>query len=173
MCKKPDVKCAVVEVAHRSISDILYKYFTCNYSFRYIVFPPKFVRAYNDAEHSTTDMATSPVTDSNVLAIWKRSEAERRIVRVDNVKINVGQHERISKEKMMFAKGAEQNFSTSIFRIAKLLERHPRTIYVLVELNEAPIEGQPYRYELIPVRISKQRVYKILTVLDKRVRCGI
>jgi len=121
MCKKPDVKCAVVEVAHRSISDILYKYFTCNYSFRYIVFPPKFVRAYNDAEHSTTDMATSPVTDSNVLAIWKRSEAERRIVRVDNVKINVGQHERISKEKMMFAKGAEQNFSTEIFRIAKVV----------------------------------------------------
>jgi len=57
--------------------------------------------------HSTTSMAPSRVTDLNVLAIWKRMEANRRPrVRVDKVMFSVGQHVRMSK-KIMFAKGAE------------------------------------------------------------------
>jgi hypothetical protein len=32
---------------------------------------------------------------------------------------SVGQHIRISKEKMRFAKGAEQNYFTQIFRVKK------------------------------------------------------
>jgi len=42
-------------------------------------------------------------------------------VRVAKAKFRVGQHVRISKDKMKFAKGAEQNFSTVIFRIAKVI----------------------------------------------------
>ena len=39
---------------------------------------PKFVRAYNNTIHLTTGMAPSRVTDSEVLAIWKRLEAGDR-----------------------------------------------------------------------------------------------
>jgi len=44
----------------------------------------------------------------------------RRRIRVAEVMFNVGQHVRISMEKMMFAKGGEQTFSTEIFQIVKL-----------------------------------------------------
>jgi len=47
----------------------------------------------------------------------------------------VGQHVRFSKEKMMFAKSAKQNFSTEIFRIAKVIVRRSRPIYELKDLN--------------------------------------
>jgi len=44
-CKNPDVICAVVERAHRTIRDRIFKYFTFINSYRYIEFLPKFVKA--------------------------------------------------------------------------------------------------------------------------------
>jgi len=98
-------------------------------------------------------------------------EAKRR--RVAKVKFSVGQYVRISKEKMKFAKGGEYNFSTEIFLITKVIERRPRLVYELEDLNNTPTEGQFYREELTPVRISKKTTYKIDKILDKRVRRGL
>jgi len=78
-----------------------------------------------------------------------------RRIRVAKVKFTVGKHVRISKEKMKFAKGGEQNFSTEIFRITKVKERRPRPVYEPEDLNKTPTEGQFYGEELIPVRNSK------------------
>ena len=64
VCRNPDVKCALVERAQRSIHDRLNKYLTYKNSFRYIEVLPKFVRAYNDTVHSTTGNASSRVSDS-------------------------------------------------------------------------------------------------------------
>jgi len=125
VCRNPDVKCAFVVRAHRTIRDRLYKYFTYKYTSRYIDVLPKFVRAYNDTVQSTTGMAPSRVTDSDVRAILNKMEAKRRLVA--KFKFSVGQHVRISKEKMKFAKSGEQNFSTEIFRITKVIERRPPT----------------------------------------------
>jgi len=80
---------------------------------------------------------------------------------------------RISEEKMKFAKAAEQNFSTEIFRIIKVIDRRPRAVYKLEDRNGTPIDGQFYQEELTPVRITSRTTYKIDKILDKRVRRGI
>jgi len=136
VCRNPDVTCSVVEPAHRTIRDRLYKYFNYKNTYRYIDVLPKIVRAYNVKIGSATGMAPSGVTDTDVLAIWKRMEARRRGVRVAKATFRLGQHVRIRKEKMKFVKSAEQNFSTEIFRIAKVIERRPRPLYELEDLNE-------------------------------------
>jgi hypothetical protein len=171
-CRNPDVKCAVVERAHRTIRDRLYRYFTYKHTYRYIDVLPKFVKAFNDTVHST-GMAPSRVTDTEVLAIWKRMQKKsvRRVTKASTSR--VGQHVRISKEKMRFAKAAEQNFSTEIFEVAKVIERSPRVVYELEVLNGTPIDGQLYREELTPVRVSDRTVYQIDKILRKRVRRGI
>jgi len=74
---------------------------------------------------------------------------------------------------MKFEKDDEQIFSTEIFRITKVIERWPRLVCELEDLNKTPIEGQFYAEELTPVRISKETSYKIDKILDKRVRRGI
>jgi hypothetical protein len=76
-------------------------------------------------------------------------------------KYNLGQHVRISKEKMRFAKGAEQNYSTEFFQILKFIKRRPRSLYELHDVNDTPIDGQFYQEELLPVRISKQSTRQI------------
>ena len=48
VCKNPDIKCSVIERAHRTIRDKLYKYFTFKNTYRYIDVLDKFVKAYND-----------------------------------------------------------------------------------------------------------------------------
>jgi len=93
-------------------------------------------------------------------------------VRVEKAKYRVGQHVRISKEKMKFAKGAEQNFSTEIFRIAKVIERRPEPLNELKDFNDTPKDGQFYQEELTPVRVRRRTVYKIDKILDKRIRRG-
>ena len=65
---------------------------------------PKFVRAYNDIVLFATGMAQPKVTESDILAIWNRMNVKRRSVRAARAKFRVGQHVRISKEKMKFCK---------------------------------------------------------------------
>jgi len=86
---------------------------------RYIDVLAKIVKAYNDTVHLTTGMAPSEVTYSDVLTIWRRME-DRRVGRVSVAKatLRVGQHVRISEEKMRFTKAGEQNYSTEIFKVA-------------------------------------------------------
>ena len=74
---------------------------------------------------------------------------------------------------MKCAKSAEQNFSTEIFRIAKVIERRPRPVYELEDLNVNPIEGQFYQEGLTRVRVTRRTVHKIDEIENKRVRRGI
>jgi len=158
VCKNPDVKCSVVERAHRTIRDRLYKYFTYKNTYRYIDFLPKFVKAYNDSVHSSKDLAPSRVTDSDNLAIWKRMKEKSLCICAVRAKFRAGQHVRISKEKMKFVKGGDLNFSTEIFRIAKVIERRSRPVFELEDLNRTQTDGQFYQEELTPFRVRKSTV---------------
>jgi hypothetical protein len=74
---------------------------------------------------------------------------------------------------MRFAKGAEQNYSTVIFRVTKVIKRRPWSVSELQDLKKTPIEGQFYHEELVPVRVSKRKEYKIDKCLRKRTSHGI
>jgi hypothetical protein len=71
-CKNTDVKCAVVERAHRTIRDKIYKYFIYKNTYRYIDVLRNFVDAYIRTLHSTTGMAPAKFGDSDILKIWRR-----------------------------------------------------------------------------------------------------
>ena len=87
-------------------------------------------------------MAPANVTDSDILALWKRMQKKRGKVRVKIARYSVSQHVIISKEKAKFAKSAEQNFSTEVFRIINVIHRTPRPVYELEDLNRKVIDGQ-------------------------------
>jgi hypothetical protein len=88
-------------------------------------------------------------------------------------KFREGQHFRISKKKVKLAKGGEQNYTTEIFTISKVLHRTPRPVYELKDLLGTQIEVHFYSEELIPVSISKRTTYKIDKIPKKRLRRGI
>jgi hypothetical protein len=88
-------------------------------------------------------------------------------------KYGAGQLVRISKAKVLFAKNAEQNYTTEIFRIVKVIPRTPHPVYELEDLNKTPTDGQFYHEELSPVRVTTRSNFKIDKILGKRVRRGI
>jgi len=97
-------------------------------------------------------------------------EARRQRFRNAKASFRVGQPERISMEKMQFAKAAEHNFSTGIYRVVKVIETRQRIVYKLEDLNRTPIDGHFYREELTPVRITDRTAYEIDKILDKTVK---
>jgi hypothetical protein len=162
-----------VERVQRNLRDGFNKYITFKNSYRYIDVLHKFVSTYNDTVHTTTGIAPSKVTDSDILNTWKRMNARRLRIPSVKVKFHVVQHVRISKEKMKIAKVSEQNFSTEIFRISKIIYRTPRPVYELEDLNKTPIDGLFYGEDLTPVRISKRTMHHIDKILKQRRRRGI
>ena len=80
--------------------------------------------------------------------------SRKQRVRYTTAKFRVGQHVLIIKVKMKFAKAAEHNFSTEIFRIVKVIHRRPQVVYELEDLNGTPIDSQFYSEELTPIRIT-------------------
>jgi hypothetical protein len=68
---------------------------------------------------------------------------------------------------MIFAKVSEQNYTTEIFRNVKVINRSPRPVYELEDLNNSPIDGQFYAEELMPFRVTKHTQYKTDKILKK------
>ena len=54
-----------------------------------------------------------------------------------------------------------------------MINRTPRPVYELEDLNGTSIEGQFYGEELTSVRVTSRTSYKIDKILDKRRRNGI
>lgn len=174
VCRNPDVKCAVIERWNRTLKTKMYKYFTGKNTYRYIDVLDKFVEGYNNTVHSTTGMPPALVSARDVLKIWQRMQARTVAAAAPRKAIyKVGQTVRISKEKMHFAKGFEQNYSVEIFRVLKVVHKRPRPVYELEDLRGTPIEGQFYSEELTPVKFGRRREYQIDKIIRSRVRGGI
>jgi len=110
VCRNPDVKCAVVERVNRTLRDKLHRYFTYKNTYNYLDVLPRFIQGYNASVHSSTGMAPADVRDTDVLTIWNKMRGKAAQTRsLSKPKFRVGQHARISKKKMKFAKGGEQN----------------------------------------------------------------
>jgi hypothetical protein len=62
-------------------------------------------------------MAPSKVTDLDILAIWNKMRARHTSKRRAPVRFKVGQHVRIGKEILKFAKGDEQTYNTEMLRM--------------------------------------------------------
>jgi hypothetical protein len=90
-----------------------------------------------------------------------------------NVHFKVADLVRITKEMVNFAKGYEQNFSTEIFRILKVIQRAPQPVCELSDLQARPIEGQFYNYEFVKVTVSSQTEFQIEKLPRTRKKDGI
>ena len=74
---------------------------------------------------------------------------------------------------MQFAMGYEQNFSKEIFHVVKVVPRVPQPVYEMSDLQNRPIEGQFYNYELAKVVVSPQTEFEIDKILRTRNRNDI
>ena len=82
------------------------------------------MKAYNDTVQTSTGMAPSSVTNSDILAIWTRTNVKTFRIRAISVKFRVGQHVRIIKEQTNFAKDGEHR--STVYKLDKILYERVR-----------------------------------------------
>ncbi|XP_011171644.1 uncharacterized protein LOC105204286 [Solenopsis invicta] len=80
-------------------------------------------------------------------------------------KFKVGDSVRVSKYKTIFEKGYTPNWTTEVFKIAKVQITNPVT-YLLKDYKGKPVAGGFYEYELH--RATHPDVYLVEKVLRKR-----
>jgi len=159
--QNPETKGAVIERFIKSLKMRMFKYFTKNNTYRYLDVINKLLTGYNNSIHSTIGMPPSKVNPSNIFTLWQRIPQGR-------VKFKVGDLVRITKEKIKFAKGYEKNISTEIFLVVKVIQRVHQPVYELTDLQDQPIEGQFYNYELVKVTVSPQTEFEIDKIMRTR-----
>ena len=66
-----------------------------------------------------------------------------------------------------------KNHFQQIFRVVKVIQRMPQPVYKLSDLQDRPIEGQFYNYELVRVTVSPQTLFQIDKIVRTRNKDGI
>ena len=81
---------------------------------------------------------------------------------------NIGNYVRIHKWKNKFTRGYKQSFSTEVFKIHKILDHLPITMYSIVDMNNEQIIGNFYPEELSLVKGDRYIVEKVIKTQVKK-----
>lgn len=159
------IKASIVERVIRTISSMIYKYFTLNNTLSYLPVLQKIVDTYNNTTHSAINMAPADVTHDNKHDLWLKQLLDEGPPR--RPKFKVGQHVFITKDRRTFEKGYSSKLIMEIFKIKKVVLSNPVT-YILEDLDENQIEGTFYAQEMKLTQLPE--TFEIETILKTRTK---
>lgn len=157
------MKASVVERFNRSLKNDMWKQFTLNGNYKWIDLLPRLVLEYNSRRHRTIGMR--PINVTPAIAEKLLSTVYSRIKIAAPARFKVGESVRVSKFKTIFDKGYTPNWTTEIFKIAKVQRTNPVT-YLLKDSCGKHISGGFYEYEL--QRVGNSNLYLVEKILRKR-----
>lgn len=157
------LKASIVERLNRTLKNKMWKLFSLQGSYKWQTILPKIVDEYNNTKHTTIKMAPKNVTKSNEQMLL--ATVYNNIKIAGPAKLKNGDLVRISKYKGLFEKGYTPNWSTELFKITKVQITNPVT-YILEDLQNNPIAGGFYEYELQKTEISD--VYLVEKILKRK-----
>ena len=112
------------------------------------------VKKYNNMWHSTIKIKPKDVGDDNFIKYVEEFNEK-------DPKFNVGDRVRISKYKIVFAKGYMPNWSEDVFVIDKIKSTVPWT-YEVNDLNGEKIVGSFYEKEMLKTDQKEFRIEKMI-----------
>ena len=130
----------VAERFIRMLKSKIYKYMTSISKNVYIDKLNAVVNKYNNTYHTTIKMKPINVKDNTCINTSKK-------INYKDPTFKVGDYDRISKYKNIFAKGYMPNWSEEVFVVDKIKNTAPWT-YVVNDLNGEEITGKFYENEL-------------------------
>lgn len=157
------LKASIVERFNRTLKEKMWKQFSLQGSYKWVHILPFLINEYNKQYHRTIKRSPIEVTKTNEAEIL--NTIYKRSIKLIRGKFKIGDFVRVSKFKTKFSKGYTPNWSTEIFRIKKVNHKEPIT-YLLADLNEKPVLGCFYEYELLKTKYPY--IYLVEEVLRKR-----
>jgi len=157
------MKASVVERFNRTLKNAMWKMFTLNGNYKWIDALPRLVAEYNARKHRTIGVRPIDVTPATSRRLLSTVYSNVKIAAPARFKMN--DPVRISKFKTIFEKGYTPNWTTEVFRIAKVQRTNPVT-YLLKDSREEAIAGGFYEHEL--QRVADPSVYLMEKVLRRK-----
>lgn len=166
----PDIKASVVERFQRTLKMKMWRYFTHKNTYNYTNILQELLHSYNHSYHSSIKMRPIDVNFSNIMTVWCNlyDRKKNKPAFFETTELNVGDHVRITKYKHIFQKGYETNWSDEIFIIESIIERSPRLVYTIKDLEGETITGTFYASELQKVTYLPSTKYKIDKIIRSR-----
>ncbi|XP_026831419.1 uncharacterized protein LOC113563673 [Ooceraea biroi] len=137
--------------------------FTLNGTYKWADALSQLVKEYNTRKHRTIGMRPVDVTPAVAERLLTTVYSAIKIAAPARFK--VGDSVRVSKYKTIFEKGYMPNWTTKVFRIAKVQRTNPVT-YLLDDYRDKPVAGAFYEHELHRARYPD--VYLVEKVLRRR-----
>ena len=164
-------KSVIAERFNRTFKNWMQLHFTMSNSWRWINTWEEILNQCNNLVHSTTKV--KPID------ALKKKESFQTVYnnlyeKYDNTTENlprnalkVGDFVRVSRDKSIFEKGYDYNWSEEFFKVREVLNTNPIT-YRLEDFNGDPIEGTFYRFELVKTKLNDlDSVFRIEKVLKE------
>ncbi|GFW79771.1 chromo domain-containing protein [Trichonephila clavipes] len=114
-------------------------------------------------------MTPASVTETNQSQVWENLYDKQNNKKVNKPNYRLNDTVRISKEKLLFEKGYEQNWTREIFTIHDIIRRNP-IVYKLKDLAGEVIRGTFYEQEL--QKVTHSGYYPIEKILKTREKNG-
>lgn len=159
-----DKKASIVERVIRTIKTNLWKLFSFRGNYKYIDILNQVISTYNNTIHRTIKMKPSDVNSSNEKLLldtvynYKYSNKEKQ-------KFHIGNYVRISKNRQIFYKAYQTNWSFEIFQIVRVQNTFPIT-YILRDYENNIIMGGFYQFELLAV--SDPQMYLVKKIIKRK-----
>lgn len=169
-----DGHAAHVERANLSLQRILFQYMNEQSTRKWVDFLDRAVKNMNNRYHRIIKMspeeAENPDMQNKVneaMAIYQQKAFGEKRKR-NKKTFKVGDMVRIQRYKNVFNRGYQPTFTDEVFKISKVLDHLPITMYALTEWDGGKIEGNFYPEELTLVKGNIFKVEKIIKKMKKK-----
>ena len=147
-------KSVVAERFIRTLKNKIYKHMTSTSKNVYIDKLDDIVNEYNNTYHRTIKMKSTDAKDNTYINIGKEANDK-------DPKFKVGDHVRISKYKIFFAKGYTPNWSEEIFVIKEVKNTVPGHMLLIILMVEKLLEHF-MKKELQKINQQEFRIQKVI-----------
>lgn len=170
-----DKKAAVAERFIKTLKEKIRRYMDANQTNNWVSVFPKIIKTYNSTPHKSIGMKPDDVNESTSKRViqklyghlWETDNSKRQ-------KFKVGDLVRISELKKPFKKGYEGYWSPEVFKILKINNIKPYTMYELGDIQTGEkIAGDFYAHEIARVVRPKEMFYQIEKILKREKRNGV
>ena len=163
-------KSSVAERMIRTLKTRLFKYMYHNQTFRYINDLENIVESYNNTIHRTTGMTPNSVNESNAMDLYLdkyMKYVNETASHPETPTYKIGDYVRVVKNKTIFKKGYEDNYSEIIYKVIDIHKTNPPR-YILADTTDYRLPGTKYKDDLVPIYDIDKRYYRIDQVLRSR-----
>ena len=162
-----DAKASIVERFNRTLKSKLYRYFTAANTLKYVDILPKLVNQYNRTYHRSIKTTPAKVTTSNTKEVWNNLYGKYQTKKKKKPAFKVGDKVRLNKKFRPFKKGYLPGWTEEVFQVRKVVPGMVTT-YKVQELDDTPLQGTFYVWDLQKVHVDEATYFRVEKVLKRQ-----